>query len=65
MNNPESLRLKRRLAEAVRAACVRAAQEGYERAATSGLRGEGAIEAALGEIRMLDLDAVLAVVPEK
>jgi len=65
MSESQPTDMKRRLAEAVRAACVRAAQEGYERAAASGLCGEGALEAALGEIRMLDLDAVLAVVPKE
>ena len=49
----------RRLAEAVRAACVEAAKSGYEDASISGLCGEGALEAALDAIRMLDLDKVL------
>ena len=51
---------RRRIALAVREACVRAAQEGFEQAAISGLCGEGALEAALGAVRMLDVDAVLA-----
>lgn len=55
MNNDE-----RKLAEAVRAACLKAAQDAYESAAMSGLCEEGAIEVALGAIRTLDLDAVLA-----
>lgn len=51
---------ERRLAEAVRAACLQAAQDAYESAAMSGLCEEGAIEVALGAIRALDLDAVPA-----
>ena len=50
----------RRLAEAVRAACLKAAREGYTQAAQSGLCHEGAVEASLGAIGMLDLKAVLA-----
>jgi len=42
-------------AEQVRAACIEAALRGYERAATSGLCGEGALEAAVSAMRMLDL----------
>jgi hypothetical protein len=47
------------LAQAVRDACIAAAKEGYERAAMSGLCEEGAFEAALSAIHLLDLDAVL------
>ena len=43
------------LAERVRAACLRAAAEAHERAAISGLCGEGAWGAAIGAIQMLDL----------
>ncbi len=50
----------RALAEAVRAACLRAAAEGYERAATDGLCAEGAWEAALEAVRALDLGRLLA-----
>jgi len=49
----------RQLAEAVRAACIKAAQQGYEQAAISGLCDEGALEVALDAIRMLDVRAVL------
>jgi len=42
-------------AEQVRAACIEAALSGYERAAMSGLCGEGALEAAVSAMRMLDL----------
>lgn len=48
-----------RIAERVRAACVRAALEGYEGAAIAGLCHEGAWEAAVDAIRMLDLETVL------
>lgn len=48
-----------RAAEAVREACIRAALDGYERAAMSGLCAEGAWEAAIGAIRMVDLRSVL------
>ena len=47
------------LAQRVRDACIEAAKEGYERAAISGLCEEGALEAALSAIHMLDLQAVL------
>ena len=48
-----------RIAQSVRAACIRAALEGYENAAMNGLCHEGAREAAVSAMRMLDLDAVL------
>jgi hypothetical protein len=54
---------QRRLAEAVRAACRKVAQEAYEGAAMSGLCEEGAIEVALGAITAMDLDAVIAALP--
>lgn len=49
----------RYLADLVRQACIRAALEGYEHAATSGLCHEGAWEAAISAMKMLDLNAVL------
>lgn len=49
----------RKLAVAVRDACLEAAKQGYERAAISGLCEEGALEAALSAIHMVDLDAVV------
>jgi hypothetical protein len=49
----------RQVAEAIRAASVQAAQQGYERAAADGLCDEGALEVALDAIRSLDLDLVL------
>jgi len=48
-----------RIAEAVRAACVQAAQQGYERAAADGLCDEGALEVALDAICSLDIDNLL------
>lgn len=44
------------IAEAVRAACIQAAVDGYESASMSGLCAEGAFEAAISAIRMLDLE---------
>ncbi len=48
-----------RIAETIRAACVQAAQQGYERAAADGLCDEGALEVALEAIRSLDLDQIV------
>ncbi len=48
------------IADAVRQACVIAAQEGYANAAMSGLCDEGAFEAAVSAMRMVDLNVVLA-----
>ena len=47
--------LEQKIAEAVRAACIRAAVDGYDNASISGLCAEGAFEAAISAIRMLDL----------
>ncbi len=55
---------KRRLAQIVRDACIQAAKDGYERAAMSGLCEDGALEAALSAIHMIDLDAVLRAAEE-
>jgi hypothetical protein len=49
----------RQLAEAVRIACLQAAQQGYERAAADGLCDEGALEVALDSIRSLDIADLL------
>ncbi len=49
----------KRIAEAVRAACVAAAQESYERAGADGLCDEGAWEAAIDAVRSLDIAAIL------
>lgn len=50
---------RRRIAIAMRNACVEAAKDGYERAAIGGLCAEGALEAALSAIQMVDVDAVV------
>ncbi len=50
----------RRAAEAVRAACLQAAIEGYERAGLGGLCEEGRWEMVVDAIRSLELDAVIA-----
>lgn len=47
------------LAGRVRTACVLAALDGYERAQIAGLCQEGAWEAAIDAIRMVDLRAIL------
>ncbi len=57
-NSSSQLR-EREIAKVVRAACVQAAQQGYERASADGLCDEGALEVALDAIRSLDLDQVL------
>ena len=56
--------VQRRLAEAVRAACGKAAQEAYENAGISGLCEEGRWECALDAIRALDLEAVINEMPD-
>jgi hypothetical protein len=47
------------IAEVTRAACLPAAQQGYERAAADGLCDEGALEVALDAIRSLDIESLL------
>lgn len=49
-----------RLAEAVRSACLDAAQRAHEEAGISGLCGEGRWECAIGAIRTLDLATLVA-----
>lgn len=46
-------------AEAVRLACLRVAQDGYEQAGMSGLCEEGRWEMVLDALDTLDVDAVL------
>ncbi len=60
MNEQSSPPDKARLAEAVRAACLRTALDAFEAASISGLCCTGAWECAVGAVRTLDLDAVLA-----
>lgn len=59
MNEQISSEEKQAIAEHVRAACVEAAQDGFERAAMAGLCHEGARELALDAIKTLDIDTVL------
>ncbi|MBD3646491.1 MAG: acetyltransferase [Pseudomonadales bacterium] len=47
------------LAEAVRAACIEAARKGFADAGMAGLCRDGTIEAAIGAMEMVDLQAVL------
>lgn len=54
---------ERRIAEAVRAACVAVAQETYERAAADGLCDEGAWEAAIDAIRSLNIATIVRATP--
>jgi hypothetical protein len=61
MNQRES---QRRLAEAVRDACGKAAQEAYENAGISGLCEEGRWECAVAAIRSLDLESVINRLPD-
>lgn len=65
MTTPIVVEERQRIAEAVRAACIRAAEEAYEQAATSGLCGEGALEAAIGALRTLDLTALIVTMPTR
>lgn len=50
---------KLRIAEDVRKACIQAALDGYENAAISGLCHEGAWEAAISAIRMVDVETII------
>jgi hypothetical protein len=54
---------KRRLAEAVREACLKAARDAYENAGISGLCEEGRWECAVDAIRSLDLETAIAALP--
>ena len=47
------------IARMIQQACIKAALEGYESAAMSGLCSEGAWEAAVSAMRMLDLEKLL------
>jgi len=50
---------EQQLAEKVKEACIQAAKEGFKDASMSGLCTEGAIEAAISSIQLLDLEKVL------
>jgi hypothetical protein len=51
--------LELKIARAVQKACIEAASKTFEDASISGLCDEGALEAAIGAIEMLDIDALL------
>lgn len=55
--------LKRRMAEAVREACLNAARQAYENAGISGLCEEGRWECAVDAIRSLDLEPIISALP--
>ena len=50
---------QKRLAEAVRRACLEAARKGYEDAAIAGVCHEGTVELSLDAIRALDVTRLL------
>jgi hypothetical protein len=52
--------LNRRVAVAVREACLKIARQAYENAGISGLCEEGRWECAVDAIRSLDLESVIA-----
>ena len=54
----------RNCANAVKAACLEAALSGYERASISGLCAQGAFEAAISAVRMVELESIIANPPE-
>ncbi len=54
---------KRRVAEAIKGACLKTALEAYQHAKMSGLCQEGAWELAMDAIRSLDVEAVLGQLP--
>ena len=55
----------RQLAEAVRAACIKAALEAYEDGGILGLCAEGRWEYAISAMQQLDVDALIAVYTEQ
>ena len=56
---------KRRVAEAVRQACLETARRRFETASMDGLCAEGAIEVALDAIRSLDLETIIGGMEEE
>ncbi len=50
---------EKRIAEIVQKACIEAARSGFTDASISGLCTEGAMEAAISAIQMLDLEKLL------
>jgi pentatricopeptide repeat protein len=60
MESSDRQEIERRLAQAVRDACLRAALEAHEDAGVRGLCQEGRWEAAVGAIQSMDLERLLA-----
>lgn len=60
LRKPESKEIDVEAAAAVRDACVRVALNAYENARMDGLCHEGAWEAAVSAMRMLDVDRIVA-----
>ncbi|MHB8534958.1 MAG: acetyltransferase [Sulfuricaulis sp.] len=59
------LDMKRRIAEAVREACLKSARAAYENAGISGLCEEGRWECAVDAIRALDIETLIGAMPGK
>jgi hypothetical protein len=57
-NQPDSADIK--LAKAIRDACAEAVKEGFRDASMQGLCTEGAAEAAVSSIQMLDIEKIVA-----
>ncbi len=55
---PESKQLA--IAKTVQEACIQAAKEGFNDASMSGICSEGAIEAAIGAMQSMDVEAIVA-----
>lgn len=60
MRDAKAVNADTHAAERIRKALIRAALDGYEQAAQSGLCAEGAWEAAISAMRQLDLRVVSA-----
>jgi hypothetical protein len=59
MKSDDSSQTLTQVAEAVRTACLQAAQQGYERTGADGLCDEGALEVALDAVQSLDLESLM------
>ncbi|CAM5791956.1 hypothetical protein [Castellaniella caeni] len=60
---PDDTERLRQVALAVRAACLQAALDGYERAGLGGLCEEGRWEMVVDALQTLDVEAVLRALP--
>jgi len=54
-----------KIARAIQKACIQAANKAFEDASISGLCDEGAWEAAIGAIEMLDIRALIEQLPNE